>query len=564
MRSIAEPFVVAPPQGARIHTRLRVSEADERVLAAVGAHLGSLAGGDLAWRCSLGAVEGKQRLWAKRKQALTAESSSRWAGAITRVSEDQWQRERANQFAHAASLRRRVATIDRRLAVPPGRWMDSRSGQLVDPEAYTRRQRRRLVPGYATAHERWCKRRRRDRLAAELARVEADLAAGRVRVCRGGAGLARSRHHLDAAGLSEGEWRRRWEAARWFLQADGEAGKRLGNETIRACPDTGTVEVNLPAPLGHLANAPDGRYRLDAIAEFHHRGGEWADRAAGRRPIAYEVRCIEHRPGRWRWYLHASWQPARCDPPSVDDLLKARHLAVDVNGEHLAGWVVDGCGNPVGPPVTVEVNLEGLPASTRDGRVRAAVTALLDHAKEHGCAAVAIEDLDFAGARQGGRDSDGAAGRRGRRGRRLRRTVAGIPTGQLRARLAGMAFHRGLWVVAVDPAYTSQWGRQHWHQPLAFETSHGGRVSSHHAAAVVIGRRAHRLRARRRPRPDRPPEDRRPASDGQAPPPAGGARKSGAPKAPAPPHRGRKTRRAGWPPPDDQAAQHRSGPPSSP
>lgn len=52
LRQIAEPFVVAPPAGTRVRTRLRVSDADAMVLAEVGAHLESLAGADLARRCA--------------------------------------------------------------------------------------------------------------------------------------------------------------------------------------------------------------------------------------------------------------------------------------------------------------------------------------------------------------------------------------------------------------------------------------------------------------------------------------------------------------------------------
>ena len=47
------------------------------------------------------------------------------------------------------------------------------------------------------------------------------------------------------------------------LAADGESGKRFGNETIRVTPD-GEVSIKLPAPLAHLANARHGRYVLAA------------------------------------------------------------------------------------------------------------------------------------------------------------------------------------------------------------------------------------------------------------------------------------------------------------
>src|SRR6266581_9162286 len=84
LRAIAHPFAVAAPSGMSVPTRLRVSHLDEEVLIAIGSHLGSLAGGDLALRCSEGRLDtrGKAASRRVRKQALTAKSSSRWAGAI--------------------------------------------------------------------------------------------------------------------------------------------------------------------------------------------------------------------------------------------------------------------------------------------------------------------------------------------------------------------------------------------------------------------------------------------------------------------------------------------------
>jgi hypothetical protein len=86
------PFVAAAPAGARVRARLRPSPQDEAVLRAAGRHLGSLAGRDLAARCAEGRLDarGRARSRAARKRALTAESSSRWARAITRTSEDAW------------------------------------------------------------------------------------------------------------------------------------------------------------------------------------------------------------------------------------------------------------------------------------------------------------------------------------------------------------------------------------------------------------------------------------------------------------------------------------------
>ena len=90
LREITAAFVVAPPSGARVRTRLKVAGADAAVLRAVGTHLGSLAAKDLAERCRKGRLSAKEKADSRREQkrALTAASSSRWAGAITRTSED--------------------------------------------------------------------------------------------------------------------------------------------------------------------------------------------------------------------------------------------------------------------------------------------------------------------------------------------------------------------------------------------------------------------------------------------------------------------------------------------
>ena len=239
LREVTPPFVVAGPAGARVRTRLRATPADAAVLAAVGAHLGSLASADLAARCREGRLDAKGRAASRaaRKRAVTGGSSSRWAGAVTRTSEDAWQLADRNLKAERATLRSRITAIEARLAVPAG----------------TGRGRNR---GYATQAERFGKQRRVQALRARLADVDARIKAGRVSVCRGGRRLARARHNLAAAGMTLAGWRQDWDAERWFLTADGEANKLLGNETIRWYPGEGWLEVKLRAPRGALSYRP--------------------------------------------------------------------------------------------------------------------------------------------------------------------------------------------------------------------------------------------------------------------------------------------------------------------
>jgi biotin carboxylase len=110
-----------------------------------------------------------------------------------------------------------------------------------------------------------------------------------------------------------------------------------------------------------------------------------------------------------------------------------------------------------------------------------------------------IEDLDFVAWREEGRERSERRPSRGKRGKDFRRLVAGLPTGKFRDRLVQMATNNGVAVIAVDPAYTSRWGAEHWLDALEQISPE---ASGHHAAALVIGRRGLGHRARRRERCD--------------------------------------------------------------
>lgn len=471
LRTIATPFTVAAPSGARIRDRLRIDAADEMVLTLVGQHLGRLQRADLAERVAIGLVAVKDNRRTERKRKLTALSSSRWAGAMTRTSEDQYQLGMRCLYDERAGLRRAIGKITRRLAVPCG-------------------QRTGWVRGYRDQGERFNKQQRLQGLQARPAVVEQRIAEDRPSVVVGGRRMVKLRHSLADAQINAEDWRRRWDAARLFLTADGESGAPHGNYTISVDPADGSVTVVLPEPLRYLANQPRGRYRLAGTATFSHRRQEWLDRVCANRSVRYD---IVYDPVRARWYLDASWSTDTAAPPTPQEIRAAGGclLAVDLNADHLAGYVLDPHGNPLGEPLTVPVELTG-PASQRDGRLRAAVTSLI-LAQAHSCTGFVIENLGFTDARHTGRETMG----RGRRGKVFRRTVAGIPTAKFRERLRGMAYHQGLVVIAVDPAYTSRWGTQHWRAPL--EDQSRTTVTRHHAAAVAIGRRALGHRIRRRP-----------------------------------------------------------------
>lgn len=494
---------VAAPAGASTATRLRTSTDDELVLDAVAAHLGGLRRADLAAISHRPPPDPQlndaQRRQARRnelnarKKALTARSSARWASAIIAGNDDQYRLAREAQYRHIVGLRASIARIEKRLAAPT---LDT----LTAGERKARR-KAKLTTGYATQHERFTKQQRIQHLRAELARAQTDHTAHQVRVVEGGKGLARTRNHLDAANLSTDAWRGRWAAARYRITANGSRDEPCGNLTITVTP-AGEVSVRLPKPLEHLANATRGRYVLSCAAVFTHRAGEWGNRICGGNSVSY---TITRKPGRAGRYLTAAWAiPAppygvgRGETAAGEDVYAAGPVVgVDLNDGHLAARRLDAYGNPTGRAQRIDMDLTGS-ASRRDAQVRHAITELIGYARRCGITAIAVEDLDFSDARATGRETMG----RGARGKRFRRTVSGIPTAVFRHRLASMCHRAGIAVFAVNPAYSSIWGGQHWQHPYE-------NVTRHQAAATVIGRRAQGFSARRRKGVTPPrPEDR--------------------------------------------------------
>ncbi len=475
LRKIADPFVVATPGGVRTRTRVHLSASEESAVEQIGVHLGTLARQVLVSRTALGRVtSADQGRWrAEEKRRLTERSSSRWAGAITRTAIDSYHLGMRGLTAEVVSLRVATATIRARLEAPVG-------GMVTSPE----RLRARPVRGYANEGERFAKARRLAHLAHRLDKTAARLENGTPRIVVGGGRLWRNQHHLDQTQMTQEQWSQRWSDARMFLTADGESGKRYGNETLRLAPD-GTLTIKVPTPL---ASTLGTHLTIAASASFAtHRGEEWTDRISQHQAIRYDL----HRDQRGRWYLDASWTYPNSPATPLATLQRRPTLGVDLNAGHVDVAVIDPSGNTIGALQRIDYRIDGA-TSRRDAQVRHVVTRILHVAEHAGCSSVSIENLDFTDARSAGRETMG----RGRRGKRFRHTVAGLPTARFRDRLVAMAATAEVSVIAVDSAYTSQWGRQHWLPALK---SSDPSVDGHRAAAVVIGRRSLGHRARRKP-----------------------------------------------------------------
>jgi hypothetical protein len=493
---------VARQCGAAITTRLRTTPEDERMLDLVADHLGRVRRADLAAisrpvpldpaMADTAMRQARRDRLNNRKTALTAESSARWANAVIAGNDAQYRLARDSQHRHITGLQAAITTIEKRLAQP--------TNDTLSAEQRRARRKAKCPKGYATQAERFVKQQRLQGLRARLRRVTTDLDNRRVHVTEGGKRLAKTRHNLHRANQTLPEWCEEWDCARDRIEAKGSGDEPFGNLTITVTPD-GEVSLRLPKPLEHLANAPHGRYILSGGAVFAYRAGEWRTRITGGQSVSY---AITRRPGRAGRYLTAAWaRPVPTaevvDSQSLDDdvLVDGAVVGVDLNDGHLALRRLDKHGNPVGRPHRVDIDVAGS-SSRRDAQVRHAITRLIHYTRRHGIDTIAVEDLDFADARNVGRETMG----RGQRGKRFRRAVAGIPTAVFRSGLSGQTDRHGIGLFAVNPAYTSAWGDQHWR--TQYEN-----VTRHEAAATVIGRRAQGFKARRRKGVTRTrPEDR--------------------------------------------------------
>jgi IS605 OrfB family transposase len=357
------------------------------------------------------------------------------------------------------------------------------------------------VRGYRDEREWYSKRRRLGVLQDRIPDIERRLVEKHPAIVLGGRDTLKRHNNLRALDmtdwqyeLAEERWRQDWDASRLFLTADGESGVTGGNSTIQVLA-SGKLAINYPGALvSDKKGKKNPRLEIEGLVKFpdKNRGAEWYDRVLAQQAIRYD---ITYEPRKDCWYIDASWgTPVSEDAlPTPHELKNDRHLAIDLNADHLAVCVVDKHGNPVGDPKDVPLALTGC-SETRDGILRAAITRLIGIAKANKCTTITVENLNFEDARKTGRETMG----RGKRGKKFRKTVAGIPTAKFRERLVSMAYHNGLWVLAVDPAYTSQWGERYWKTVLQKQSSSKVKVTRHHCAAVAIGRRGHGFPIRRR------------------------------------------------------------------
>ena len=327
------------------------------------------------------------------------------------------------------------------------------------------------------------KRRRLANLRFRLAGLEADVAAGRVRLCFGSKRLWRKQHDLEVNGYgSHEEWLSDWRDSRsdeFFVlgSRDETAGCQL---CVANVADDGALTLRLRMP-DSLAER-HGKYllienvrfayghdqvlaALQSNSEYVGYQRQHGEKEARSTELGQAISYRFKRDGRgWRVFVSTNMMGV----PVVTDRRRGA-IGVDLNADHLAVAETDASGNCLNawrvPLVTYGKSTHQAEAFIGD-----AVASVVAYAKDVG-KPIVIERLDF---RQKKSVLEGTS-------RRYSRMLSSFSYGKVKAYFLSRGYREGVEVRQVNPAYSSVIGR------VKFMERYG--LSVHQAAALVLARR---------------------------------------------------------------------------
>ena len=330
------------------------------------------------------------------------------------------------------------------------------------------------------------KRRRLANLKFRRSGLEADIAAGRVRLCFGSKKLWRKQYDLKANGYASREaWLEEWRDVRsdeFFVPGsrDETAGCQLCVATVA---DDGTLSLRLRVPdclavqfgkylamegvrfaygHGQVLAALGSNAEYAEYAKYRRQHGDKAARATELgQAISYRFKRDEKG---WRVFVTT----AMIDVAVVTDKGRGA-ISVDLNADHLAVAETDSSGNYVNawrvPLVTY-----GKSQRQAEALIGDAVASAVGYAREAG-KPIVIEKLDF---RQKKAALEGES-------RRYSRMLSSFSYGKVKAYFISRGYRQGVEVHQVNPAYSSVIGR------VKFMERYG--LTVHQAAGLVLARR---------------------------------------------------------------------------
>ena len=303
------------------------------------------------------------------------------------------------------------------------------------------------------------KKRLKVNLQHKIKTLAADIENGARRLCFGGRKLFNAQHHLAENGFANHEeWLIAWRAAQSSqFMVVGSKGESFGNQSCQLVVDaTGKGVLNLR--LTNAMEAKSGKSHLAIPLQVNYRaeyllGAIDSDQAITWRFVREE--------GRWYAIATVEAQPAKIVTSKAGGC-----VAIDLNARHIALAIVDRYGNPI-EKRTIPLDLRGMTADKRLSLIRQTIAAIITLCQVLHLP-LAHEILDFGKKKLANN------------GKTHNELLHGMPTAILAQVIASACLRGGVEDIPVKPAYTTIIGAKYV----------GYGYSGHHAAAVVIARRA--------------------------------------------------------------------------
>ena len=314
------------------------------------------------------------------------------------------------------------------------------------------------------------------RLEKKLEEVKVRLAAKAPGICFGSRKLFRAQFHLKESGFSSfEEWKAAWRKARshqfFFVGSKGETG---GNQTCTVSvigPGTrkGKVRFSARIRLPDSMVGGEGKYVHVAFELGYGAAQVCASLVQG---IALNYRFHREESGSWLVLISTDVKEA----PKISREVGYGVLGVDFNADHLAVAEMNRDGNFL-KSWAEDLELEGKTSEQREEVMSLALKRIVEYAVEHKLP-ISIEALDFSAKK---------ADRR-RRSKKQKVMLSSLMYSKYMQLMRTKCARAGVELIEVNPAFTSVIGRAKYTKSLG--------LSVHHAAALVIARRAMGCRER--------------------------------------------------------------------
>ena len=264
------------------------------------------------------------------------------------------------------------------------------------------------------------------------------------------------------------------DVAEWQLRREDSfrlVGAKCETAGNQSCQYTGQV-LRLRLPNSMAASRGGNKYVYLQGVDFRYGQTELMDALTRGAALTW----LFFRDEQGRWHAHVTMNVPNA--PLVTSVHNGV-LSIDLNIDHLAVVTL----NPMGS-VTGRMKFKFPDSRVLHGRAQAmmgdAVAALCNHARKHGLA-VACEELNFQHKKA---DLHKFSAEHARK-------LSGFAYSQFFQMLQRRCARHGIHLCTVNPAYTSQVGRlKYAHHATSRMRCAGLNMSVHHAAAVVIGRKA--------------------------------------------------------------------------